>query len=99
MHPDVIAAYFAEIRRVLKPGGKALIHHANIGDVSGHKQDAHPGWRSAVNAALVRELAESAGLAVTAQFTYWDRDAKIGVPRFDDLISELRPVTGGGQVT
>jgi ubiquinone/menaquinone biosynthesis C-methylase UbiE len=90
MAPPVIAAYLAEFARVLRHGGKAIIHHANIADPAGHVQARHEGWRSAVNAQMVKDFAERAGLMVTDQFVYWDAARKIGVPRFGDIITALR---------
>ena len=88
MHPDVVREYIAEIARVLKPGGRAVIHHAGIEDLAAHKQKDHEGWRSAVNADLVRGFAVQAGLSVEAQFTTWADG--LGVPRFGDKVSVLR---------
>ena len=62
MHGEIIASYMSEFARVLKNGGLAIIHHANIRDLGSHMQDKHPGWRSAVTASLVRQWAEAAGL-------------------------------------
>ena len=92
MHGAIIASYLLEFARVLKNGGKAIIHHANIRDLASHIQDKHPGWRSAVNDTLVRQWAGAAGLVVTNQITYWDEIKKIGVPRFDDKITVLAKV-------
>ena len=90
MDKGVISSYLAEIRRVLKPGGTATIHHSDVADPGSHQQNGAPGWRSAMSGALMRELAETAGLAVLSQFTYWDEEAKIGVPRFGDQITTVR---------
>jgi ubiquinone/menaquinone biosynthesis C-methylase UbiE len=89
MAPAVIGGYLVEIARVLVPGGTAILHHANVADRDRHRQDDHPGWRSAVDAALVHELATTAGLRVVEQLVYWDEARKIGVPRFDDRITRL----------
>ncbi len=90
MHPDVVAAYLGEMRRVLEPGGRAIVHHANVADPRTHRQEEAPGWRSAVTGAAVRVMAAEAGLAVERQFTYWDEARRIGVPRFGDQITVLR---------
>ncbi len=89
MHPDVVREYIAEIARVLKPGGKAVLHHAGIADLETHRQQDHQGWRSAVNAEIVRGFASEAGLSIERQFALWDEANKIGVPRFGDTISVL----------
>lgn len=89
MAPTVVHAYLMEIGRILRPGGKAVIHHADISDLATHDQSAHPGWRSAVNRELVRSAAKEAGLTVERQFVYWDEGQRIGVPRFGDAISTL----------
>jgi SAM-dependent methyltransferase len=93
MDKQVIRAYLNEIRRVLKPGGSAIIHHSNVRDLANHQQDSSPGWRSSMSAELMRELASNAGLSVSSQFTYWDDDRKIGVPRFGDQITQLKRET------
>jgi hypothetical protein len=90
MDRHVIRAYLGEIRRCLKPSGSAIIHHSNVEHLENHQQDSAPGWRSAMNAALMRELAIESGLMAVSQFTYWDREKKIGAPRYGDLLTELR---------
>ena len=92
MSPGVIARYVAEIARVLRPTAVAIIHHANIRDLSSHCQDAHPGWRSAVDNALLRSYAQQSRLMVEQQFVYWDEDKKIGVPNHGDSITVFRRV-------
>lgn len=90
MAPGVVRSYVTEIARVLRPDGKAILHHADIPDPGGHEQDRHPGWRSAVNRALVQSAAAASGLSVERQFVYWDEARRIGVPRFGDAITVLR---------
>lgn len=89
MDRQVVAGYLREMKRVLKVGGEAILHHANIENLDTHVQADHEGWRSAMNAKLMREIAEEAGLEVVSQFTYWDEKAKIGAPRFGDRITHL----------
>ena len=38
----------------------------------------------------MRELAQDEGLFVSSQFTYWDTERKIGVPRYGDQITCLK---------
>jgi ubiquinone/menaquinone biosynthesis C-methylase UbiE len=90
MDPEVVRAYLREVHRVLRDGGRAIIHHANVADLSAHRQDDAPGWRSAMTSGLMRELAEAAGLAVISQCTYWDAERRIGTPRFGDQVTHLR---------
>jgi len=94
MDEEVIRGYLHEIRRVLKTDGAAMIHHSNIEDVTHHRQDEHPGWRSAMTGELMCNLAREAELEVVSQFVYWDEERRIGVPRFDDRITHLRRAPG-----
>jgi len=106
-----IEAYFGEIRRVLRPKGKAVIHHAgrrhlflplrflresptgsriyNLITIGVFAEEI--GWRSDVSLALVRKLARRQGLVVEAQANRWGKKGELGVPRFRDAISILRP--------
>lgn len=82
--PTDVAAYLAEIGRVLRPGGTAVIHHSG-------RRRAY-GWRSPMNAALLASLARDRGLEVVRQFSTWG-DGRFGVPvqgRGHDVISVLR---------
>lgn len=89
MAPAVVAGYLASIARVLRPGGRAVLHHANVPDPANHEQNSHAGWRSAVDAALVRETALRLGFRVVDQFVFWDKHRSVGVPNYDDRITIL----------
>ncbi len=79
--PLDVASYVAEVARVLRPGGTAVIHH------SGRLQ-RFPGWRSPMTAALFAQLARECGLDVTRQFDSWS-DGRFGVRTNDDVITIL----------
>ncbi|MGV3658750.1 MAG: class I SAM-dependent methyltransferase [Prosthecobacter sp.] len=59
-----IGTYLEEFRRVLKPGGRAIIHH---GTTAGHGG----GWRSDATTAELNALIASKGLRVAEQFSDW----------------------------
>jgi SAM-dependent methyltransferase len=59
-----IGSYLEEFRRVLKPGGRAIIHH---GTTAGHGG----GWRSDATTAELNALIASKGLRVAEQFSDW----------------------------
>ena len=91
VHMDriVAAAYLKEIARVLKPGGKATIHHSNVADIETHRQAGAKGWRAPMTAELFAQLSTDAGLTVLDQIVYWDNERRIGVPRLGDRITLL----------
>ena len=79
--PLDVASYIAEVARVLRPGGTAVIHH------SGELQ-RFPGWRSPMTAVLFAQLARERGLDVTRQFDSWS-DGRFGVRTNNDVITIL----------
>lgn len=84
--PDDIRAYLDEMARVLKPAGRAVVHHANTIRLT-------KGWRSRMTAEEFRRLAEGAGLVVREQFDSW-AGGRFRVPEAEDIVTVLeRPVT------
>jgi SAM-dependent methyltransferase len=71
MQPVDVAAYVGEIARVLRPGGRAVIHHAGRRDRSG--------WRAPMGAALFARLARERSLEVESQRTWGTYDDVISV--------------------
>ncbi|MGH7726173.1 MAG: class I SAM-dependent methyltransferase [Candidatus Eiseniibacteriota bacterium] len=78
--PWTIYLYLEELARVLVPGGRALLHHGNtftdlgwnrfLYDVEGRRRGGGPDARfTLMTPAVMRELAEHAGLAVDRQVT------------------------------
>lgn len=70
MHANVTAAYLKEVYRVLKPGGRAWIHHSNLlgeGDLSFQNLAG----RAMMWPELFVELANNAGLHVIEQKEIW----------------------------
>lgn len=78
-----ISAYLDEFKRVLRPGGKAIIHH---GTTAGHSG----GWRSDATTAELNALIASRGLHVAEQFSDWDDgDARHDVGLYQDQITVI----------
>jgi len=75
-----IVLYVKEIYRVLKKGGKGIIHH------SMKKQRNTPGWRSDMNDKLFKKILEENGLTLIEQFDSWNDG------RFDVDLGYLRDV-------
>lgn len=84
--PEQCARYMAEIARVLRPGGVAVLHHAGaqkkrvrvLADAvirwcrrHTAPADVDSGWRSAVSSPQVAEWARAAGLEVERQESTW----------------------------
>jgi SAM-dependent methyltransferase len=62
-----VAGYLAELSRVLKPGGKALLHHSNHDANPEGRFSENPGWRNYMTADLMRHLASRNHLRVVSQ--------------------------------
>jgi SAM-dependent methyltransferase len=82
---DVVRAYLAEARRVLRPGGRAFLHHSNY--QAGHDWRAAPHSRAFMSRALLRHYALKEGLEVVRQRVIdWG-----GVERLDCLTLLAKP--------
>jgi len=81
MEKDVIEAYFKEFSRILKVGGKAIIHH------SGERRSK--GFRSNVSTGIIREIATQYGLSVKYHIQSWGKNNEFNCKLFNDYISEL----------
>jgi ubiquinone/menaquinone biosynthesis C-methylase UbiE len=79
--PLDLASYLAEMARVLRPGGLAVIHHAGRRD--------RRGWRSPMSAALFANLARERGLEIVRQFDNWG-EGRFDIRRYRDVISIVR---------
>jgi ubiquinone/menaquinone biosynthesis C-methylase UbiE len=84
--PEDTRAYVAELARVLRPGGRAVIHHPKAGHED-HAADT--GWRSSVTAALFAEMVRAEGMTMVAQFDSWS-GGLYSVRKHGDVISVFR---------
>jgi ubiquinone/menaquinone biosynthesis C-methylase UbiE len=93
---DVIESYLVEIRRVLKRGGLAFIHHSNMAD---HKTADNPHLRAtSVSAEKVRDRCEEHGLCiVTQELVNWGHDLLTDCFSLIAL-SEDEPVSAPGRL-
>jgi ubiquinone/menaquinone biosynthesis C-methylase UbiE len=66
VNPLDARGYFREFRRVLKPGGTAVIHHPGSSKARHYREGA---WRSDLTDAMVRDFARENGLEVTSTTT------------------------------
>jgi SAM-dependent methyltransferase len=86
--PLDVAAYLTEIARVLKPGGVAVVHHAdgrNRGQLPSRQ-----GWRSPMSRRLLAALATGRGLVVERQFDAWGPDGGYDLSAYADAITLCR---------
>jgi SAM-dependent methyltransferase len=65
--PDVMASYLSDIIRVLKPGGRALLHHSAYSANPGAHYSANPHYRNYMTPDLFKHFALRAGLTVVSQ--------------------------------
>jgi SAM-dependent methyltransferase len=77
------ASYLREIRRVLREGGRAIIHHPADGGFAGH-------WRTNMTADQFAGASGEAGLRVAQQFASWEHaGVAFGVHGSGDVITVL----------
>lgn len=64
----IVFDYLLDIKRVLKPGGSAFLHHSNLGEKNPDSNWANnSGTRSDMSALLMKEYAESIGMDLVFQ--------------------------------
>jgi ubiquinone/menaquinone biosynthesis C-methylase UbiE len=78
--PPDIETYLVEFGRVLRHGGRGVIHHANGGTL-------HGGWRSRMTAELFAQMLQRHGLTLVTQFDSWGDRNQHNVQGFKDIIS------------
>ncbi len=64
---EVVFSYLQEIVRVLKPGGRALLHHSNWTGTPGGSHRDNRGWRNFMSHIWVAHGAQKLGLNVVQQ--------------------------------
>lgn len=74
------ACYMRDFARAMRPGAKAVIHHAGIGGVNMN-------MRSSMTKEHFAELVESNGLKLISQFERWGEDDRFGLPVDGDVVS------------
>jgi ubiquinone/menaquinone biosynthesis C-methylase UbiE len=79
-----IQAYVSEMGRVLRPGGRAVIHHAGAGR---DEYANEVGLRSAMTAAMFADLVSSNGMTLLDQFDSWGPGGIHKTPTQWDVIS------------
>ena len=73
--PEVVFSYLQEIKRVLKPGGQALLHHSNYDAPAGAIWHRNPHGRNHMTQSLFGEGAGQAGLEIVeAVIMPWGHD-------------------------
>ena len=83
INPEVTREYLSAFKRVLVPGGIAVIHHPKEGCVRG-------GCRSRMTAPLFLSLLEKHGLALISQFGSWGDRGQFNLSRHNDCITVFR---------
>ena len=78
--PRETAAYVAEVARVLRPGGRGIIHHPRAAGLQG-------GFRSRMTSEHFADLLLQHGLSVESQLTTWGDHGQWDVKYYDDAIT------------
>lgn len=76
--------YLVQFNRILKKGGRAIIHHPKEGRAYEQEDD---GWRSNMTAQLFSDMLKKHGLTLVSQFDSWGDHDQFNVKRYHDVIS------------
>lgn len=83
INTEDVAKYLKEIARVLKPGGRAILHHGSKGGDLG-------GWRSDLTTERMRQISDEAGLKIVSQIDGWtDGEISHAAGLYEDVITTL----------
>lgn len=80
LNSDDTDRYLSEFKRVLAPGGIAVIHHPKDGGM-------HGGCRSRMTGRLFAALLQKNGLSLLRQFDSWGENGQYNLYRYRDCIS------------
>jgi ubiquinone/menaquinone biosynthesis C-methylase UbiE len=84
---DDVFNYLKEFHRILRPNGRALLHHSNYDKEPGARYSDNPAWRNFMSAALFAHAAMRIGFRVVEQHLIdW-----AGMPRLDCATLLARP--------
>jgi ubiquinone/menaquinone biosynthesis C-methylase UbiE len=64
---DDVFSYIREFHRVLRPGGRALLHHSNHDGQPGSSYQQNPHWRNFMSARLFAHVAMRSGFKICEQ--------------------------------
>jgi SAM-dependent methyltransferase len=78
-----VESYAQEFRRVLRPGGIAVVHHGSLGGAQG-------GWRSDLTAHAMREALQGNGLVLEKSLSHWVDGEAVHQLIYGDLITLIR---------
>lgn len=82
------AGYLNEAARVLRPGGVAVVHHADGRNLG--RLPSRGGWRSPMSRRLFATLAGERGLEVCAQLDSWGEGGRHDLSAYHDAITVCR---------
>jgi SAM-dependent methyltransferase len=83
--PDIVGAYLLDAARVLRPGGRALLHHSAYSGNPGAHYSANPHYRNYMTPDLFKHFAIRAGLTVVSQEVFGWGSGDTFAPDIDAL--------------
>ena len=72
---EIVFSYLRDIFRILKPGGRALLHHSNYTGNPGGDYRGNPHWRNYMSQSLFKHYSKKSGLNIIDSVTMnWGDD-------------------------
>jgi ubiquinone/menaquinone biosynthesis C-methylase UbiE len=80
INPEDTERYLEEFSRILRKGGRGIIHHSKDGGL-------HGGWRSSMTDELFVKLLSKYGLSLVTQFDSWGKNGEFDVHYYHDTFT------------